>query len=242
MEVAVEAVLLEKTTGGDDFDRDSRFTIIFTFHFAQIGCFPALQERLEQDLLFRALDVCLEVPTTGRVPGMVRGLALGGCAGIAVRDDRQSTALRRCHVQWLPDPPAFLHDLEPVVPEADGRRRPLGGPDLSLEPVGGTLCGAAILPKLEMLARDVNGRFAPHRVLLFAQRTEIEPFGVAEEPGGVVIDFVRLVGDAHGDVEGAAMAAEGAAGGWSHAGIVVERRATRDEEVVPGILDLRSPR
>lgn len=63
----------------------------------------------------------------------------------------------------------------------------------------------------EMPARYVDAGVAPELAVALEHRSKIDPLGVPEEPGGVVVLVALDRGDADGDIEGTAMPPKSAA-------------------------------
>src|SRR3954452_24583690 len=120
---AADAIIVEITTGGDQFGLDREVSC--PVHFAEIRRPAGTHQSLQLALPFGAHDLDLEVSAAGGAPEIVGGPARGQRAGIAATQDRKSPGRRR----QMPNSGApVLYNDKPVPAEPSRLVLAPGGP------------------------------------------------------------------------------------------------------------------
>lgn len=215
MQVTVTTVLLKISAGGDDLGID-QVGVFFAFHLAQIWRFPVPEQRFEQGVVFLAADVDLDVAATGRPPGMVGGATVGGGTGVGVGSERQrpshGSGVGQAQVHLAPP----LHHPEMIAAESPRLALAARSTDCPAEAMGLAADRARAIGGVQVPTGDVDPDLAPELVVRDKGAAEVDPLGMAHQPGRIVV-FRPLHGtDPNGEGEGAALGANCGAWGSCH--------------------------
>lgn len=208
-----QLVLGEESARRDDLDDE--LVVVGSLGLAEIRRFSGSNQRLQHWLARTAADIELDIAAARGAEPVIRRAAPSRGAGIGSnRSQRERPPWHRRCRQAAADEAPFLHDRELVAAEA-----PRGGcapprPQQRREAVRRAAACLAIVTGSEKAARDVDGGFAPELAIAFEQGTERQPFGMTEEPGGVVVLVAVGGGHPDGDIESVATPPEAAARRW----------------------------
>lgn len=216
VEIAVEAIFLEEIAGRNDLCADQPLLGILPLDLAEIGRFPAPEQRFQQRLLRGAADFDIQVAAAGGVAGMIGGSTRCLGAGVGVGGEREGPLQGGGGRQMPGDQLPVLDDPEAILPQPARRCRAARYWNAATEAVGSAFGLATVRPELQILAGDVHRCLAPELTIRGVAPPEIESLSVPEEPGRVVVLLPLEGGDPDRDIEGTALSTKAAAGRWSH--------------------------
>jgi hypothetical protein len=189
VERAVEPALIEVAAGGNQLP-PYRIGAL-TGQLAQVGGEAGADQRLQPGVRFRAEYFDLEITAAGRPPGMVcggTGRDRTGIDAIEVIGEYREGAARVWHLAAL-HPPS-LHHGEPIFSQPSRLRGDLGRRRDVVEAVRATGQSARPLTAsgtVEVPASHMKSRINEEIVSDLAEIAKAHAFGVAEQPGRLVI-------------------------------------------------------
>lgn len=211
VEGAVPAIIIEIGAGGDHLHPE--IAVRFPVHLAEVRWAPSPHQRLECHVALVAADAELKVPAAGGSSDIVGGAAWRRKTGVLSGVDREAGRRWRCGERERGEGQA-IHHLELV-----GTGPPAGGHPDRLEGRGPSVTkrGAGrLLPVLpQMTTGHMQRGFGKEALLLPPHPPEGDVLGVAQEPGGLVVEAGHAIlesSDAKGHAESSALGAEGGAG------------------------------
>jgi len=171
---------------------------------AEVGGLPVADQRLQPGLPPGTHYLYLEVPATGGPPAVVSRFARCFGARVYAVDHRERPTRCRGHREFPGGEPAVVDHPE-TIPAELARLVRSGAPSgrFSSESVG-RAPGVSPSVLLQVPARNMDLGVTIEVTLVLPEDTERKPFGVPQEPGGLMIAFGGALlggGDAEGDAE-----------------------------------------